>query len=104
MNGNAMDLMHPSSIPPIKRVIAKATEPAEASLKRTTSKSHGPLTAVKHFTVASLQQHTNSFSHENLIGTGMLGSVYRAELPGGKVYMHYIHSFFMCIQFPQLIS
>lgn len=86
MNGNAMDLMHPSSIPPIKRVIAKATEPAEASLKRTTSKSHGPLTAVKHFTVASLQQHTNSFSHENLIGTGMLGSVYRAELPGGKLF------------------
>ncbi|KAG7579923.1 Serine-threonine/tyrosine-protein kinase catalytic domain [Arabidopsis thaliana x Arabidopsis arenosa] len=85
MNGNAMDLMYPSSIPPIKRVIEKATVPAEASLKKPSSKSFGPLTSVKHFTVASLQQHTNSFSQENLIGTGMLGSVYRAEFPGGKL-------------------
>lgn len=85
MNDNAMDLLNPSSIPHIKRVIAKATEPAEASLKNASSKSNGPLTSVKQFTVASLQQHTNNFSQENLIGTGMLGSVYRAELPGGKV-------------------
>ncbi|EFH62570.1 hypothetical protein ARALYDRAFT_480928, partial [Arabidopsis lyrata subsp. lyrata] len=58
MNGNAMDLMYPSSIPPIKRIIAKATVPAEASLKKPSSKSFGPLTSVKHFTVASLQQHS----------------------------------------------
>jgi hypothetical protein len=37
------------------------------------------------YTVASLQQYTNSFSQENLIGEGTLGSVYRAELPDGKV-------------------
>jgi len=41
--------------------------------------------SVKSFTVASLQQYTDSFSQENLIGVGMLGSVYRAELPDGKV-------------------
>lgn len=58
MNGNAMDLMYPSSIPPIKRIIAKATVPADASLKKPSSKSFGPLTSVKHFTVASLQQHS----------------------------------------------
>ncbi|KAJ8545564.1 hypothetical protein K7X08_018147 [Anisodus acutangulus] len=50
-----------------------------------------PITSVKHamknvnsaefFTVASLQQYTNSFSQDNLIGEGMLGTVYRAESP-----------------------
>ncbi|XP_061346719.1 protein STRUBBELIG-RECEPTOR FAMILY 3-like isoform X2 [Gastrolobium bilobum] len=41
-------------------------------------------TFAKSFTVAFLQQYTNSFSQDNLIGLGMLGSVYRAELPDGK--------------------
>ncbi|XP_055804084.1 protein STRUBBELIG-RECEPTOR FAMILY 3-like [Solanum dulcamara] len=50
-----------------------------------------PITSVKHamknvnsaefFTIASLQQYTNSFSQHNLIGGGMLGTVYRAESP-----------------------
>lgn len=50
-----------------------------------------PITSVKHamksvnaaefFTIASLQQYTNSFSQDNLIGGGMLGTVYRAESP-----------------------
>ncbi|KAL9243588.1 hypothetical protein vseg_017458 [Gypsophila vaccaria] len=40
---------------------------------------------VKSYSVASLQQYTNSFSQDNLIGDGTLGSVYRAELPDGKV-------------------
>ncbi|PWA94933.1 leucine-rich repeat protein kinase family protein [Artemisia annua] len=39
----------------------------------------------RFFSVASLQHYTNSFSQENLIGNGMLGSVYKAELPNGKV-------------------
>ncbi|XP_021726380.1 protein STRUBBELIG-RECEPTOR FAMILY 3-like [Chenopodium quinoa] len=42
--------------------------------------------SVKSFTIASLQQYTNSFSEDNLIGEGMIGSVYRAELPDGKVF------------------
>jgi hypothetical protein len=37
------------------------------------------------FTIATLQQYTNSFSQENLIGEGLLGPVYRAELPDGKL-------------------
>lgn len=41
--------------------------------------------SIKMYTVASLQQYTNSFSDENRIGEGTLGSVYRAELPDGKV-------------------
>ncbi|PHU12296.1 Protein STRUBBELIG-RECEPTOR FAMILY 3 [Capsicum chinense] len=44
-----------------------------------------PLTSVKSYTIASLQQYTNSFSQDNLIGSGMLGTVYRAELPNGKL-------------------
>jgi len=48
-------------------------------------RSSVPPTFAKFFAIASLQQYTNSFSQENLIGGGMLGNVYRAELPNGKV-------------------
>ncbi|PIA28931.1 hypothetical protein AQUCO_06500043v1 [Aquilegia coerulea] len=41
--------------------------------------------SLRTFTVASLQQYTNSFSEDNLIGGGTLGRVYRAELPDGKL-------------------
>ncbi|XP_038883752.1 protein STRUBBELIG-RECEPTOR FAMILY 3-like isoform X2 [Benincasa hispida] len=41
--------------------------------------------SLKVFTIASLQQYTNSFSEDNLLGRGMLGSVYRAELPSGRL-------------------
>jgi serine/threonine protein kinase len=36
------------------------------------------------FTIASLQQYTNNFSEENIIGEGSIGNVYRAELRHGK--------------------
>ncbi|KAM0064724.1 putative protein kinase RLK-Pelle-LRR-V family [Helianthus debilis subsp. tardiflorus] len=39
----------------------------------------------RSFSISSLQQYTNSFSQENLIGRGMLGTVYRAQLPNGKL-------------------
>ena len=45
-----------------------------------------PSTSATPFSVASLQQHTNSFSEENLIQDGTLGPVYLAEFPQGKVY------------------
>ncbi|XP_027338413.1 protein STRUBBELIG-RECEPTOR FAMILY 3-like [Abrus precatorius] len=41
--------------------------------------------SIKVYTIASLQQYTNSFSQENCIGEGTLGPVYRAELPDGKL-------------------
>lgn len=47
-------------------------------------KSHN-LNSVRMYTVASLQQYTSSFSQENFLGEGMLGSVFRAELPYGEV-------------------
>ncbi|CAK7350668.1 unnamed protein product [Dovyalis caffra] len=52
-------------------------------------KSHSTETlnsySVRIFTIGTLQQYTNSFSDENFVGEGSIGSVYRAELPGGKV-------------------
>ncbi|GLJ33677.1 hypothetical protein SUGI_0676780 [Cryptomeria japonica] len=44
-----------------------------------------PPIATTAYTVAALQQSTNSFGQENLIGEGSLGRVYRAELPDGKL-------------------
>ncbi|XP_027347253.1 protein STRUBBELIG-RECEPTOR FAMILY 3-like isoform X2 [Abrus precatorius] len=41
--------------------------------------------SIKIYTIASLQQYTNSFSRENYIGEGTLGPVYTAELPDGKL-------------------
>ncbi|KAI3676762.1 hypothetical protein L1987_86375 [Smallanthus sonchifolius] len=39
----------------------------------------------RSFSISSLQQYTNSFSQENLIGRGMLGTVYMAQFPDGKL-------------------
>lgn len=47
------------------------------------------MNSVKKFTIVSLQQYTDSFSQENVIGEGMLGTVYKAELPNGKVHSSY---------------
>ncbi|KAK9056326.1 hypothetical protein SSX86_027416 [Deinandra increscens subsp. villosa] len=43
------------------------------------------LNSAKFFSIASLQEYTNSFSQENLVGSGMLATVYKAELPNGKL-------------------
>ncbi|KAK0579465.1 hypothetical protein LWI29_026710 [Acer saccharum] len=68
-----------------KRVKVKPLAvPAEVATKSHTSKNLNS-SSVSVFTIASLQQYTNSFSEDNFIGQGMLGSVYRAELPDGKL-------------------
>lgn len=41
------------------------------------------------YTIALLRQYTNCFSQENYICEDMLGVVYRAELPDGKVNFVY---------------
>ena len=41
--------------------------------------------SVSSFSVASLQQYTNSFIEENLISKDKLTKIYLAELPDGKV-------------------
>ncbi|EEF44487.1 lrr receptor-linked protein kinase, putative [Ricinus communis] len=71
--------------PKPQTVIVTPTVPTEASTAKPPIKAQNPLTSARSFTIASLQQYTNSFSQENLIGGGMLGNVYRAELPNGKL-------------------
>ncbi|RAL42909.1 hypothetical protein DM860_009416 [Cuscuta australis] len=44
-----------------------------------------PPSSVKSYTIADLQQYTNSFSQDNLIGEGTLGKVFKAKLPNGKL-------------------
>lgn len=44
----------------------------------------GPSTSATSFSVASLQQYTNSFEEGNLIRESRLGKVYLAELPEGR--------------------
>ena len=51
--------------------------------------------SIRVYTVALLQQYTNSFSQENCIGEGTLGPVYRAELPGGKVILSQLVCFYL---------
>uniref|UniRef100_A0A6M2F4J0 Protein kinase domain-containing protein n=1 Tax=Populus davidiana TaxID=266767 RepID=A0A6M2F4J0_9ROSI len=75
----------PPPPPPVENVIVKPNVPAEASSGKPSRKTRTLLTSAKSFTIASLQQYTKSFSQENLIGGGMLGSVYRAQLPNGKL-------------------
>lgn len=69
---------------PQERVIVEPIAPAKDTATRLPTRPL-PLTSVKSYTIASLQQYTNSFSQDNLLGSGMLGSVYRVELPNGKV-------------------
>lgn len=73
--------------PPIEeKLVLQPMSSTQVSTTRPSSKTPRPVTSVKFFTIATLQQYTNSFSQENLIGEGMLGTVYRAQLPDGKVY------------------
>ncbi|WOG91742.1 hypothetical protein DCAR_0310992 [Daucus carota subsp. sativus] len=69
---------------PLKSVTVNPILPAQTI---PVNSSSGPLppTTVRSYSIASLQQYTNSFSQENLIGGGMLGNVYTAQLPNGKL-------------------
>ncbi|KAJ8568914.1 hypothetical protein K7X08_032651 [Anisodus acutangulus] len=75
----------PPPPPPLQEgVIVKPIPPADNTAMKFLTRPL-PLTSVRSYTIASLQQYTNSFSQDNLIGSGMLGTVYRAELPDGKL-------------------
>lgn len=70
---------------PMKKVTVDPIAYNEAPPTLSHAKNLNLPASLRIFTIASLQQYTNSFSQENLIGGGMLGSVYKAELPDGKV-------------------
>ncbi|XP_044462637.1 protein STRUBBELIG-RECEPTOR FAMILY 3 isoform X3 [Mangifera indica] len=74
----------PLLLPIVEKVSSKPPAPADVT------RSHHPSMSLNcgstiPFTIATLQQCTNSFSEENFIGEGLLGSVYVAELPDGKL-------------------
>ncbi|KAL3643406.1 hypothetical protein CASFOL_014221 [Castilleja foliolosa] len=69
---------------PLIRAERVVADPTFASMTMSENASK-IVESTKMFTIASLQQCTNSFSQENLIGRGTLGMVYRAQLPDGKV-------------------
>lgn len=78
----------PPLLPPVEEVSVSSIMPADVTGGDHSSRSLDLCSLnVSAFTIASLQQYTNSFAEENFIGEGLLGGVYRAELPDGKVNM-----------------
>ncbi|KAL3632430.1 hypothetical protein CASFOL_025414 [Castilleja foliolosa] len=71
-------MITPSRLPPIRTKTLRVTK------RKSFTKIKMPICA-KAFTVEELQLATNSFSEDNLIGEGSLGSVYRAEFPDGTI-------------------
>lgn len=73
----------PPPLPPIERVVVNPIVPPEKRY------SPPPITntptSATPFSVASLQQYTDSFREENVIRESRIGKVYLAELPDGKV-------------------
>ncbi|XP_039130998.1 protein STRUBBELIG-RECEPTOR FAMILY 3-like isoform X3 [Dioscorea cayenensis subsp. rotundata] len=66
------------------KVSVKYTAPGRNSIGSSAGNACLP-TPVTSFSVASLQQYTNSFDEDNHIRDGTWGKVYLAELPNGKL-------------------
>ncbi|GMH30335.1 hypothetical protein Nepgr_032178 [Nepenthes gracilis] len=69
----------------VEEVNIKPKMPTEISVVENSSLRLNSPSSAKSFTVALLQQYTDSFSQENFIGEGILGSVYRAGFPDGEL-------------------
>ncbi|XP_057497290.1 protein STRUBBELIG-RECEPTOR FAMILY 3-like isoform X1 [Actinidia eriantha] len=80
MTGLDVDILPPPPPPPFFSIDKVTMTPILSPRLPTKT-----LNSIRSFTIASLQQYTNSFSQENFIGGGILGSVYRAEIPTGKL-------------------
>lgn len=78
----------PRRIPPINHTRIEKT-----SRRKSISKKCGIPARTKIYTLAEIQLATNSFSEENLLGEGSLGSVYKAEFPNGQVQLTLNHIF-----------
>ncbi|WVZ79096.1 hypothetical protein U9M48_026717 [Paspalum notatum var. saurae] len=79
----------PPPLPPIEKVIVNPIAPPEKRYSPPPPPPPPPRTSTPTsatpFSVASLQQYTNSFREENVIRESRLGKVYLAELPDGKL-------------------
>ncbi|KAK8989311.1 hypothetical protein V6N11_063743 [Hibiscus sabdariffa] len=94
INKGGVDVKSMSIWPPLPPPLCPSVEEGSVSLIMPAEKNESGRFStgrdstslnVSAFSIASLQQYTNSFSEENFIGEGMLGGVYRAELPDGKL-------------------
>lgn len=86
VDANVNQLLQPPQPPPLfLRAENAAKSPAMTEEAASISSSKTTSSSVSVFTIALLQQYTDSFSEENFIGEGLIGSVYRAELPDGKL-------------------
>ncbi|ONK75944.1 uncharacterized protein A4U43_C03F22210 [Asparagus officinalis] len=75
----------PPPPPLVEKVIVNRIPPSEPITLTASPATANTLPSVASYSVASLQQYTNSFSEENLIRDGRLGKVFLAELPDGKL-------------------
>lgn len=73
--------------PPIlnEKVIRNPVVSAQPTVRKRPSERTVSSPSVPFYSIASLQEFTNSFSPENFIGEGTLGSVYKAVLPDGRL-------------------
>lgn len=93
INMNRMDLATTTNLPACPRppsllaekVIISPLASGRSTLRVGPAERVEAADPVARYDIASLQLFTNSFSQENLIGEGTLGSVYKGELPKGKV-------------------
>ncbi|CAL9112010.1 unnamed protein product [Musa acuminata var. zebrina] len=71
--------------PPVEKVIVNPIVTSGNVVGLSPEIMNTPPTPTTSYSVAELQQYTNSFSEENLIRDGRLGKVYLAVLPDGKL-------------------
>ncbi|KAJ6796875.1 protein STRUBBELIG-RECEPTOR FAMILY 3-like isoform X1 [Iris pallida] len=78
------EFLLPPPPPPVEKVIVNPIVPPETTRTSPPVNVNTPTSATS-YSIASLQQYTNSFGEENLIKDGRLGKLYLAELPDGKL-------------------
>lgn len=70
--------------PPVEKVLVNPIIPLEKSTATQPPATTDIPSPVASYSVASLQQYTNSFREENVMKDGRLGKVYLGERPDGK--------------------
>lgn len=82
-----MKRVQPPPIPQLRHLPSPPVRIDKSARRKSFSATCQYPSFAKLFSAAELQLATNSFSEENLLGEGPLGSVYRAKLPDGQVYL-----------------
>lgn len=75
----------PPALPSVERVIVNPTASPEIITVTPSPPAMNALPSVASYSIASLQQYTNSFNEENMIRECRLGKVFMAELSDGKL-------------------